>query len=214
MKKTPVLTAPLFTNWRQLLEAVYQGRPTYEFKRGCDIQLHPRDVWMVCRGVVQLSSIHGNGNEALLGLIFPDMPFGLPLTRLDPYVAIALSDVVLMRLSQTELERSSELTQGIQLQLHRRLQQTEELLALVNQRPVCYRLQLFLLLLAREVGQRNPDGVRIEVRLTHLQIAHLLGTTRISVTRLLGYLQKEGWLSIDKSHHLIIHKSVAFDLRS
>lgn len=211
MLDTPVATALSPTDNHQKLEAVYRGRPTYEFKEGCDFHLYPRDVWVVCRGMIQLSSIHGNGNEALLGLIFPDMPFGLPLTRLDPYVAISLSNVVLMRLSQTELEQSAELAQGILLQLNRRLQQTEELLAIINQRPVCYRLQLFLLLLAREVGQTTQNGVRIDVRLTHQQLAELMGITRISVTRLLGDLRKEGWLSTDQTNHLIVHGSEAFE---
>lgn len=211
MLKTQIATAPIPITRQQGLEAVYWGRPTYEFQRGYDFHLNPRDVWVVCRGVVQLSGIHSNGNEALLGLIFPNMPFGLPLTRLDPYVAIALSDVVLMHLNQIDLEQSPELAQGILLQLNRRLQQTEELLALINQRPVCYRLQLFLLLLAREVGQATPDGTRIGVRLTHQQLAELMGITRISVTRLLGFLRQEGWLSIDRTNHLIVHGSEAFE---
>jgi CRP-like cAMP-binding protein len=157
--------------------------------------------------MVQLSTIFANGDEAVLGFVYPAMPFGLPLTQLDPYEATAIADVVLMRLNQVELETSPFLAQGVLQQLSRRLQQTEAMLALISQRRVCDRLQQLLLLLKQEVGQVTPHGVRLEIRLTHQQLASLLGTTRVTITRLLGDLRQEGWLSIDRTRHLVIREA-------
>lgn len=212
MLKMQVSSAPSSVNWCQLLEEVYQDRPTHKFKAGSTIPLHPRDIWIVYRGLVQLSTLHCDGEEAILGLVYPEMPFGAPLTQLEPYEAVGLTEVVLMRLSQTEIEQSSELAQGILLQLNRRLQQTEALLALISQRLVSDRLQQLLLLLQKELGQVTPDGVRIGVRLTHQQLANLLGTTRVSVTRLLAILRKKGWLSIDLTNHIVIHNSTVLSI--
>lgn len=212
MLKTQVVTADSSTHGPQLFEEVCRGRPTYKFKGGLYIPLYPSDIWMIRQGVVQLSTVHCDGEEAILGLVYPDMPFGLPLTQVDPHEAIALSNVELIRISQTELEQSPLLAQGILRQLNRRLQQTEALLSLINQRLVSARLQALLLLLTQELGQVTPDGVRIQVRLTHQQLANLVGTTRISVTRILGYLRKEGWLSIDQTRHIVIHDAAALSV--
>jgi cAMP-binding proteins - catabolite gene activator and regulatory subunit of cAMP-dependent protein kinases len=56
-----------------------------------------------------------------------------------------------------------------------------------------------------------PDGTRLNVRLTHQDIAAAIGTTRVTVTRLLGKLKHQGCLSRDKSHHLILKKGALGD---
>ena len=141
MPQTQISPALSSFHWSQLLEEVYQGRQTYDYKRGFNIVLHSYDIWIVCRGIVQLHTSDGEGNEAILGLACPEMPFGLPLTQVYPYTATPLTDVVLMRISQQELEQSPILAQGIHVQLNRRLQQTEALLALNLYRRVSERFQ-------------------------------------------------------------------------
>lgn len=189
---------------RQLLEELYKGRSLYPYSSGQTIPLNTREVWIVCRGVVQLSTLYPSGDEALLGLAGPSMPFGLPLTLLQPYQATALSDVDLMRLTMTEIEQSPSLTQGILRHINRRLRQTEALLALVGHRRVRDRLCNLLLLLAQEFGSPTDEGTRLMVRLTHQHLANAIGTTRVTVTRLLGQLRTEGWLKIDRNHHIVI----------
>lgn len=213
MSQTQISPALSSFHWSQSLEEVYQGRQTYEFKRGFNIVLHSHDIWIVCRGIIQLHTSDGDGNEAILGLACPEMPFGLPLTQIDPYTATALTDVVLMRISQQELEQSPILAQGIQVQLNRRLQQTEALLALNLHRRVSERFQELLLLLTREIGEQVPNGYRIGARLTHQQIAGLIGATRVTATRILGELRKKRWLSVDKTRHIVIHESSVVDLQ-
>lgn len=204
MLQTQVSVSPAPTDWRQVFEEAYQGRHTYNFKSGRPIPMEAQDLWIVCRGIVQLGTLFPSGDEAVLGFVYPAMPFGLPLTQLDPYEAVALTDVVLMRLNQVELESSPLLAQGVLQQLSRRLQQTEAILAMISQRRVYDRLLQLLLMLKQEVGQVTPDGVRLEVRLTHQQLANLLGTTRVTITRLLGLLRQEGRLSIDRTRHFVI----------
>lgn len=189
---------------RQLLEELYRGRSLQPYRSGQPIRMLPDEVLVVCRGVVQLGTLYDSGDEALLGLACPSMPFGLPLSYIRPYQATALTDVDLMRLRLVEVEQSPTLSQGIFRHLARRLQQSEALLALVGYRRVEERLRHLLLLLKQEVGQPATDGTRISVRLTHQQLANAIGTTRVTVTRLLSQLQEEGWLSVDSSRHIIL----------
>lgn len=201
--------APL-PDLRQLLEEIYRGRSLHPYSNGQPIPLSHDEIWIVCRGVVQLSTLYPNGDEALLGLAGPSMPFGLPFTLINPYQATALSDVDLMRLSVAEVDQSSTLAQGILRHLNRRLRQTEALLALVGHRRVRDRLCQLLLLLRQEIGQPVKEGDRLGVRLTHQHLANAIGTTRVTVTRLLGQLKEEGWLKIDRTYHIILPFQTTF----
>lgn len=205
MLQSFTLEAPSHPELRQLLEEVYRGRSLHPFCSGQEIEMLPNEIWVVCRGVVQLGTLYDTGDEALLGLAGPSMPFGLPLTLIRPYQAIALTDVDLMRLTQAEVDQSPLLAQGLFRQLTRRLRQTEAVLAMVGYRRVEDRLRHFLILLKQEVGQPLPaGGMRLGVRLTHQQLANAIGTTRVTVTRLINQLREEGWLSIDRNRHIIL----------
>lgn len=189
---------------RQLLEELYRGRSLQPYRSGQPIRMLPSEILIVCRGVVQIGTLYDSGDEALLGLACPSMPFGLPLTLIRPYQATALTDVDLMRLTLTEIEQSPTLAQGLFRQITRRLQQSEAILAMVGYRRVEERLRHLLSLLKQELGQPHPEGTRITVRLTHQQLANAIGTTRVTVTRLLSQFQEEGWLTIDSQRHMIL----------
>ena len=197
------------TDWRRLLENAYRGRALQPYSSGQPIPMGSSDVLIVCRGVVQLSTLSPNGDEAMLGLVLPSMPFGLPFTHLRPYSATALVDVDVMRLNWVEIEQSPFLAQGLFRQLGRRLQQTEAILAMAGQRRIEDRLRQLLLLLAQEMGQSQHEGMRITVRLTHQQLANMIGTTRVTITRLIGQLRDEGWLSIDRQRHLVVNSTAS-----
>ena len=189
---------------RQLLEQLYRERALQPFRSGQTIPMRPDELWVVCRGVVVLNTLHPTGDEALLGVTIPSMPFGLPLTWISPYSAIALTDVDLLPLTIAEVERSPALCQGLFRHLSRRLQQAEAFLALSGCRRVEERLKQLLILLQHEVGQPTQRGTRINVRLTHQQLANAIGTTRVTVTRLIGQLKQENWLAIDSKRHIVL----------
>lgn len=208
MLQSIVATSPQ-PDLRQALEALYSGRNLHPFRNGQAIELLPNEIWVVCRGVVQLGTLYDSGEESLLGLACPGMPFGLPFSLIRPYQASALSEVDLMRLTLAEVEQSPVLSQGLFRQITRRLQQAETILAMVGYRRVEDRLRHLLLLLQQEIGQPIEGGVRLNVRLTHQQLANAIGTTRVTVTRLLSQLRDEGWLAIDAQRHLVLLKATA-----
>jgi CRP-like cAMP-binding protein len=187
-----LLTPQDLAEWRQILNDLYHDRKLWSFRRKGTIPMTPEDIWIVYRGVVQLRTFYANGEETILGLAYSSMPFGLPLSQLEAYEAIALSDVMLLRLHHQELEHCPKLAQGMLREMNRRLQQSEALLAVVGVHPVKDRLRALVLLLHQELGQVTPNGVRLSVKLTHQQLADMIGTTRVTVTRLLSELKREG----------------------
>lgn len=186
-----------------LLEQLYRERSLVAYGAGQSIPLKADEVLIVCRGVAQLFTIQQDGSETLLGLAGPSMPMGLPLSIVDPYWATALTDIDLLALPFQEIEASPVLMVGVFRNLTLRLQQTEAWLALAGKRLVADRLRQFLMLLAKDFGQVEPQGIRIPLKLTHHQLATAIGTTRVTVTRLLKEFKEEGWIRLDRRHIIL-----------
>jgi CRP-like cAMP-binding protein len=177
------------------LSDLQRQRASCFYRKRQNIVLNPNDIWVVHQGVVQLGTIDPDGNEVLLGL---------PLTLVNPYQATALSDVQMMRFTLAEIESSPNLRYFVMRNLERRLQQSEALQSILGYRLIKDRLYHLLLLLKREVGEPSAQGIRLSVRLTHQDLANTIGTTRVTITRLLGLLREEGCLTFDRRHHIVL----------
>lgn len=205
-QKNDQVAASLSTEILHHLELIDKSASVKTFRRGSSIPLKSDQIWVVRQGVVHLGTLYPSGDEAMIGLACPGMPFGLPMTQVDPYSAIALTDVVLFSFTMEQIQQAPILAQMIAQQTCLRLRQTETLLAMLSYRRVEDRLRQFLILLAGEVGESTPMGIRLSVRLTHQLIANATGTTRVTTTRLLGQLQREGWLQFDTNNHIVLDR--------
>ena len=196
--------APRREGFRDLLEANYQKRNLVHLSAGSVVPLLKNNLWLVVRGMVKLGAVSVHGDELLLGLAGPNEPFGEPLSTVEAYEAVTLSDCDLLCLSMTEVEQSPQLAVTMLEAVSMRYRQAEYLLSLLGLRRVEERVRGFLELLAQDYGQVCEDGLRLNLRLTHQEMASALSTTRVTVTRVIGLLRDEGWLKIDDQRHLVI----------
>jgi CRP/FNR family cyclic AMP-dependent transcriptional regulator len=101
-----------------------------------------------------------------------------------------------------------QLTGMVAREIARRRNEMETRIAGLAYGTVRGRLATALLQLASEHGEQQPDGsVRIGVRLSHAELAHLIGTARESCTIELGRLQREGIIAIDDRYITIRDES-------
>jgi CRP-like cAMP-binding protein len=154
--------------------------------------------------MVKLTSISMQGDELLLGLVGPSEPFGDPLSQVEAYEAITLIDTDLLCISCDAIGRDPQLAVGLLQAVAQRYRQSEALLGLLGLRRIEDRVRGFLELLATSYGQPCDKGLRLNIKLTHQDIAAALSTTRVTVTRILGGLREEGWLQIDGERRLVI----------
>jgi CRP-like cAMP-binding protein len=71
------------------------------------------------------------------------------------------------------------------------------------------RVRLKLLQLAEQFGRVSPEGIRLEVPLTHDLLAEMVGSARETVTRCLDELQRSGFVVRDgHSYRLLISPNV------
>lgn len=59
------------------------------------------------------------------------------------------------------------------------------------------RLARVVLRLARNWGDPTPSGVRFRVRISHQELANMIGASRQTVNRALGDFKREGWINQD-----------------
>lgn len=190
-------------------------RRLHFYGKGEEIPLLSQGVWGISRGFVQLIRVNPQGDETWLGWAAQDHFFGLWLTSLDSFKARALSDVYLQWYSLQEIEKSPQIAQNVLTQTVSRVRQNEQLLAIAGLKRVEDKLIALLRLLADSIGEKMNNGCsRITVRFTHQNLASAIGTTRVTVTRLLGDLQRDGLIFIDKQRHIIVQNPAVIMARN
>jgi PAS domain S-box-containing protein len=186
------------------LTTLLQNHPVEWFCRGDIIPLHPQSIWYIKQGLVKLTHLSEQNKEVLLGLIGSGMPFGAYLTSLPLYEATALTDVKLIPISIAEMATSCPLAQHLLAKTSQRLRQTEALLAISGERQLETRLVRLLELLKDEVGEAVAQGVRLNLRLTHEDLASACCTTRVTISQLLSKLQQQRKIVYGPGKHLIL----------
>jgi CRP-like cAMP-binding protein len=75
-------------------------------------------------------------------------------------------------------------------------------LSILGQKRSIDRLMGFLTLLVEEHGQPTTRGYYLPYSLTHSQIASAIGTTRVTITRLMGRLKQQGLIFVDEHNYI------------
>lgn len=167
-----------------------QGRQR-QFKPGEPVFLEPDSVLTVHEGVLATTMMHGDGAEVLLGLTGAG----------EILVAHPEDECFIQLLAHTPAVVSIQpwekavLQPGFAEKLRTRLQRMEAWAAMQARPYLDQRVLGILSLLAEQFGVSHPDGVLIDVRLTHAQLAAAVGANRTTITRVLGELRAAGKLS-------------------
>ena len=201
---TPARESSKTPSFVELLEASYEKRSLVHLPAGSRVPLLKKSVWLVVRGMVKLSAISVQGDELLLGLAGPNEPFGDPLSNVEVYEATTLCESDLLCLTCDEIAASPHLAMALLQGMGVRYRQSEAMLGLLGLRRIEDRVRGFLELLANDYGQPCDQGLRLNIKLTHQELASALSTTRVTVTRVLGSLKDEGWLQLDGQRRLVI----------
>lgn len=194
------------------LEARCRSR---QFARGMPIYL-PADyadgVLLMTTGRAKICSYTDDGKQAILAFIEPGEIFGelalLGSQEREEYAeAIEKSTVILLPsdVMQELLESNPQVSLGVTKLLGLRRQRIERRLKYLLFRSNRERLVSLLLELAEQYGQETEAGIQLRIKLSHQDLASVIGSTRETVTVLLGELQGEGLIATGR-RKLIITK--------
>ncbi len=173
-------------------------------------------VYFLTKGAVKLSRVYEAGEEITVALLRENSVFGvLSLITGDRsdrfYHAVAFTPVELMSLQADQmslaLKEHPELSAMMLRGLSSRILQTEMMIETLAHRDMGSRLVSFLLILCRDFGVPGSDGITVDLKLSHQAIAEAIGSTRVTVTRLLGDLREQEMISIHKKK-ITVHDPV------
>lgn len=178
------------------------------FARGEPIYL-PADqadgVLLLAEGRVRIGSYSDDGKQTILAFIEPGELFGelalvAPTSREEFAEAIGKSTVVLIPRDAFEelIEANAQVALGVTKLFGLRRQRIERRLKYLLFRSNRERLVHLLLELVEQYGQRTAAGVELAVKLSHQDLASIIGSTRETVTVVLGELQRDGLVTIGR----------------
>lgn len=179
-----------------------------EFRRGEMVYL-PKDmadsVMLLARGRVRLYHVTGEGKQAILGFVEPGELFGElsvfsgsqreeHAEALEKTLVVLLPGPVMQRVMAQVPNVSMKMTQLFGLRLRRVERRLKSLLFRTSRE----RLVHLLLELAERYGTPGHNGVLINQKISHQDMASIIGATRETVTITLGELQNEGIIDVNR----------------
>lgn len=179
-----------------------------ECPRGTPIYLpadYANGVLLLAKGRVKIGSFTEEGKQTILTFIEPGELFGelalMGTEEREEYAeAVEKSTVLLIpnEVMQQLLAENPTISLGITKLFGLRRQRIERRLKYLLFRSNRERLIHLLLELAEQYGQRTGAGVELRIKLSHQDLASIVGSTRETVTVVLGELQAEGRLQLGR----------------
>lgn len=173
---------------------------------------HGQVLYVIKEGKVKICLISPDGQEISLAVLGKGDCFG-EFAILDSLPrsadAVAMEKVECYTLQRSDFHNVVMKNPKIAIQimevLTKRLRTTDEMIEDLIFLDVPGRVAKKLLELADSHGVKSEDGVRIEVRLTQQELASMVGASRESVNKVMGYFTDKRFISTDK-HRITLHR--------
>jgi CRP-like cAMP-binding protein len=177
-------------------------------------------VYFIETGQIKLLMLSPEGKECLLAIhtagdVFGELCLAGAGARLE--TAVAMEETILRRIPGAEflklLSRDS-LLEGFVQYLAARIAEQQQIIANLVTIDSEQRLGKTLLQLAHKLGQQDPRSIRIEHRISHEELAEMVGTTRPRISTFMHRFRELGLIDLTERRHLIIKEQKLSDYLS
>lgn len=173
-----------------------------------------KKLYILVKGRVKLSMLSPDGKEKVLTILQEGDILGeMSLFDQDPHplTAEVIEDARLVILSYNNLEAIILKNPGLAIKIIEALAKKTRLLTSQIRELVFQnaeeRLASFLLRFAESFGVKDRKGTIIDIILTHQEIANLLGSSRVTVTKLINQFIDEKIINISKRKIVILDQN-------
>ena len=142
-------------------------------------------LWQIQSGAVRTVTWLEDGNLATLGVWGAGDVVSHLLASANPYEIECLTPVEATILPLTDYPQTNEA-------LVRHIRELQKFLEILHIRPLEVSLVNLLTWLAKKFGREVNNGQLIDLRLTHQELAEILGTSRVTVTRMMKGFERQG----------------------
>jgi len=171
-------------------------------------------LYMIVTGKVKVTNIGPDGKEVILSVLGPGEFFGeMSLLDDEPRSAtvVTMEKTEMISLRRKEffylLENNKEILAKLLSTISGRLRHANAQIRSLALLDVLGRIARLFLDLAAKEGRKLLDGSVVFRRPTHQEIASMVGTSRETVSRMIGDLSREGYIKIS-GKDIIINKGM------
>jgi CRP-like cAMP-binding protein len=157
-------------------------------------------LWQIQTGVVRTTTRLEEGTTVVLGIWGAGGVVGRPLTHAEPYQIECVTQVEAIALPIAEVSNFSEI-------LLAQIDQSEKLTQIRSYKRIELVLTKFLGWLAEQFGKEVEQGRLLDLRMTHFDLAEAIGTTRVTITRILNQLEQQGIIECLPLRRIIVRES-------
>lgn len=161
------------------------------------LPIKSNQLWKIESGVVKATTWLEDDAIVTLGIWGPGDIIGKALSKVEAYQIECLTKVELIPFHAQEWQEITDL-------LLAHIQQAEELLLIRSYKKTDVMVIKLLSWLGKRFGHEVKNGQLIDVRLTHQDIAEMLGATRVTVTRVLIQLEQQGLIERLSLHRFLV----------
>ena len=203
-----------FLTWQRIIDWAHTHYRDRTFRKDERIPARSGLLYLVNQGAIRLMGISQSSiinddepdeiesspdfsEEAFLGFVDAGQPFEIVAQssfNLQAYAHVDRTIVIWMYWHDLDNwpHFRKEVFEAFRYQHQRKLLW----LSALGQRKTIDRLISFLTLLIEEYGKPGEQGYYLPYLLTHAQIGSAIGSTRVTVTRLMGRLRRQGLISL------------------
>lgn len=173
-------------------------------------------LYFLRSGTVRVYKTYGDYKEATVALLKDGGIFGkLDLTESGSQdeFAEAFSDCEVATVRKPAVawlvKRRPDLALSLFSAMSKRMQQSDDLIVTLLHREVSSRLAALLSNLGSRFGQENERETLIDVRLTHMELANMIASTREAVSKAMTELQREDLIEVrSRQIYILDHRAL------
>lgn len=174
-----------------------------------------QQIYLLKEGRVKISRISEGGREVTIALLEPgeifgelevlgDAPRDTLAEALDDSKICVVSKKVFLEMIRRIPDFSFRLTKLIGFRMRKIESRVEDLVF----KDVPARLANLLLDLAKDYGKETPQGMLLQIKITHQEIANLIGSIRETVSVVLGDFKRDGWIVFEGRRIVLLNPSL------
>lgn len=171
-------------------------------------------MYIILYGRVKVIRSSEDGKEIILAMHQSGSFFG-EMSLIDrktaPASVIAAEDSLIAIISRQDffsiLSMQDKVTMNLLEIMCERLRKCWDTVQLLNFNNAAQRTKMLFMMLAEEYGEKTPDGIVLNVKLTHQDISDMTGLTRETVTRVLDKFQKKKEITVLKNRFIKLNNN-------
>ena len=188
-----------------------------EFKKN-EVILQEEDtnefMYIILFGHVKVTQTTKDGKEIILSMHKSDDFFGeisLIDGKTSPATVTATDNSLIAIVSKKDfyalIFNQDKVLENLLTILCSRLRDSWKRIELLNFKNASDRIKMIFLMLSYDNGKKTDEGIVLNIKMTHQNIADMTGLTRETVTRIIDKLQTAGEITVLKNKRIRLNKT-------